>query len=75
VDLIHLLGVILLQFAILLLLQLFKSLELGVQLVVPRIKNSSLEEKCTGADYKTDYRQVTSVKDHILIFIKVHSTI
>lgn len=50
-NLIHLLGVILIQFLILHLLQLLQSFELGVQLVVPWVENCCLEEECTQAHY------------------------
>lgn len=50
-NLIHLLGVVLIQFLILHLLQLLQSLELGVQLVVPRVEDCCLEEEGAQAHY------------------------
>lgn len=46
-DLIHLLGVVLIQLFILYFLQLLESLELRVKLVVPGIEHRGLEEKGT----------------------------
>lgn len=50
-NLIHLLGVVLIQFLILHLLQLLQSLELGVQLVVPWVQDCCLEEEGAQAHY------------------------
>lgn len=50
-DLIHLLGVILIQFLILQFLQLLEPLELGVQLVVPRVQDCCLEDEGAEAHY------------------------
>lgn len=63
-NLIHLFGVVLIQFLILQLLQLLQSLELGVQLVVPRVQDCCLEEEGAQAHYKTRYGQVFCYKDH-----------
>ena len=68
-DLIHLLGVVLIQLLILHLLQLLQPFELGVQLVVPGVQHCGLEEEGAEAHNETRDGEVFSYKNHEKIIL------
>lgn len=56
--LVHLLRVVLLQFFILLFLELFQTFEFGIELVMPGVEHHGLEHEGAGTHDETCYWQV-----------------
>jgi len=63
--LVHLLGVIILQPAILFLLEIFQSFEFCVELIMPGIEYHNLEGKCATTNQKTDDWQIPRKENHL----------
>jgi hypothetical protein len=63
-DLVHLLGVVVLEFLVLLLLKLLQPLEFGIQLVVPGVEHHRLEHQRACSHYEACYGEVSRENSH-----------